>query len=33
MKAEYTDDGDHPSSEGYRVLGDLVAEQIQFAGA
>ena len=33
MKAEYTDDGDHPSTEGYRVLGDLVAEQIQFAGA
>ncbi len=33
MKAEYTDDGNHPSTEGYRILGDLVAEQIQFAGA
>ena len=33
MEAEYTDDGDHPSTEGYRVLGNLVAEQIQFAGA
>jgi lysophospholipase L1-like esterase len=26
MRPEWTDDGDHPSIEGYRQLGDLVAD-------
>jgi lysophospholipase L1-like esterase len=25
MRAEWTSDGDHPSVEGYRKLGELVA--------
>ena len=28
MAPEYTDDGDHPSIEGYRVLGELVAKKL-----
>ncbi len=28
MAPEYTDDGDHPSIEGYRVLGELVAQKL-----
>ncbi|MDQ3759055.1 MAG: GDSL-type esterase/lipase family protein, partial [Actinomycetota bacterium] len=28
MSPEYTDDGDHPSIEGYRVLGELVADEL-----
>ena len=28
MAPEYTDDGDHPSIEGYRVLGELVAKEL-----
>jgi lysophospholipase L1-like esterase len=28
MRPEWTDDGDHPSIEGYRRLGDLVAESL-----
>ena len=27
MAPEYTDDGDHPSIEGYRVLGELVGRK------
>jgi lysophospholipase L1-like esterase len=28
MAPEHTDDGDHPSIEGYRVLGELVAKEL-----
>ena len=28
MAREYTDDGDHPSIKGYRVLGELVAKEL-----
>jgi lysophospholipase L1-like esterase len=28
MRAEWTSDGDHPSVEGYRLLGDLVAREL-----
>lgn len=28
MAPSYTDDGDHPSIEGYRVLGELVADEL-----
>lgn len=28
MAPEYTDDGDHPSIEGYKILGELVAEEL-----
>jgi lysophospholipase L1-like esterase len=28
MRAELTADGDHPSVEGYRVLGELVAKAL-----
>ena len=28
MALEYTDDGDHPSIEGYRILGELVAKEL-----
>lgn len=29
MRLEYTQDGDHPSIEGYRVLGSLVAREFE----
>jgi lysophospholipase L1-like esterase len=29
MAPGYTDDGDHPSVEGYRILGELVADELQ----
>jgi lysophospholipase L1-like esterase len=29
MRAEWTSDGDHPSVEGYRILGELVAETLR----
>jgi lysophospholipase L1-like esterase len=28
MAPQYTDDGDHPSIEGYRILGELVAQKL-----
>jgi lysophospholipase L1-like esterase len=28
MAPGYTDDGDHPSLEGYRILGELVARKL-----
>ena len=28
MAPELTDDGDHPSIEGYRALGELVANEL-----
>ena len=28
MAPQYTDDGDHPSIEGYRILGELVARKL-----
>jgi len=28
MAPDFTDDGDHPSVEGYRVLGELVADEL-----
>jgi lysophospholipase L1-like esterase len=28
MSPGYTDDGDHPSIEGYRILGELVAQEL-----
>jgi lysophospholipase L1-like esterase len=28
MRAEWTSDGDHPSVEGYRKLGEVVARQV-----
>ena len=28
MAPQYTDDGDHPSIEGYRILGELVAHEL-----
>ncbi len=28
MAQQYTDDGDHPSIEGYRILGELVAQKL-----
>ncbi|MDX6586360.1 MAG: hypothetical protein QOI31_833 [Solirubrobacterales bacterium] len=28
MAPQYTDDGDHPSIEGYRILGELVAHKL-----
>ena len=28
MAPQYTDDGDHPSIEGYRILGELVANKL-----
>lgn len=33
MRADLTADGDHPSVEGYRLLGGLVAEQLPAAGS
>jgi lysophospholipase L1-like esterase len=29
MAPDYTDDGDHPSIEGYRILGELVAKELR----
>ena len=29
MRAELTADGDHPSIEGYRRLGELVARELE----